>query len=113
MVYAFKSLFVGSFLSQASRIALEEGLYSCILNFIKGLKTIPVIKTDEVFLYVRNFLGYILESMTKIQNIQKVNNYFEYVTLRNTCYFTLKTIKSQAILKLDNGEHVLVDKESM
>jgi len=99
--------------SQASRIALEEGFFTCVLNFIKGLKTIPIIKSDDTFLYIRNFLGFILASTDKIKNSQKINNHFEYVALKNTCYFTLKPIKTPAYLKLDNGKKVLVDKESL
>lgn len=113
LVYAFKTIFVGCFLSQASRIALEEGLYSCILNFIKGLKTQPAIKTNEIFLYIRNFFGFILESITKVNNTDKIKSHFEHFVLRNACFFTLKTIKSQAIVKLDSGQFVLIDKESM
>lgn len=103
LVYALKSLFKGGFLSQASRIALEEGLYTCILNYIKGLKTIPDIKTDEVFLYIRNFLGFVFESATKVTELDKVNKHFESVTLRNTCFYTLKTIKTPVLLKKDDG----------
>jgi len=62
LVYAFKSIFSECFISQASRIALEEGLFACVLNFIKCLKTIPAIKSDDIFLYIRNFLGFILTS---------------------------------------------------
>ena len=92
---------------------MEEGLFTCVLNFIKGLKTLPSIKSDEILLYVRNFLGFILASTDKIKDAQKINNHFEYVTLKNTCYFTLKPIKTPAYLKLDNGKKVLVDKESL
>lgn len=113
LVYAFKSLFSECFLSQASRIALEEGLFTCVLNFIKGLKTIPSIKIDEAFLYIRNFLGFILVSAEKTKDVQKINSHFESIILKNTCYFTLKPIKIPAYVKLDKGQKVLVDKESI
>lgn len=110
LVYAFKSIFSDCFVSQVSRIALEEGLFACVLNFIKGLKTIPSIKSDDAFLYIRNFLGYILTSSTKAKDIPKINNHFESIILRNICYFTLKPIKTPGYIKLDNGKRVVVDK---
>lgn len=110
LIYAFKSIFSDCFVSQISRITLEEGLFACVLNFIKGLKTIPSIKSDDAFLYIRNFLGYILTSSTKAKDIPKINNHFESIILRNICYFTLKPIKTAGYIKLDNGKRVVVDK---
>jgi hypothetical protein len=83
------------------------------LNFIKGLKTVPKVKIDEVFLYIRNFLGYIFDSMSKVTNLAQINNHFESVNLQNVCTFTMKTIKTPAIVKIDNGQIVLVDRLEM
>ncbi len=112
LVYAFKSLFRGTLISQPSRIALEEGLFSSILNFFKSLKTVPAIKTDEVFSYIRNFLGFIIESTTKITDLEKVKAHSNAITLQNLCYLTLKPIKNPALLKLDYGVTVVVDREA-
>jgi hypothetical protein len=112
LVYAFKSLIRGTLISQASRIALEEGLFSSILNFIKGLKTVPTIKIDEVFSYIRNFLGFILESTTKIADLEKVKAHSSAVTLQNLCYLTLKPVNNPALLKLDYGITVVVDRDA-
>jgi hypothetical protein len=69
LAYAFNQLFNNCFLSQSSRIALEEGLFTCILNYLKGLKTIPVITIDDVFSYLRNFIGLILETIKKVTDV--------------------------------------------
>lgn len=34
------------FVSQASRIALEEGIFTCIMNYIQGLNVIPQVKVN-------------------------------------------------------------------
>ena len=112
LVYVFKSIFRGTLISQPSRIALEEGLFSSILNFLKGLKTLPAIKTEEVFSYIRNFFGFIIESTTKITDLEKVKTHSNAVTFQNLCYLTLKPIKIPALLKLDYGVTVVVDRDA-
>ena len=64
-------------------------------------------------MYVRNFLGYILEAMTKITDFSQVNAHNDSVNLQNVCTFTLKNIVTPAIVKIDDGQIILVDKLSM
>ena len=39
-------LFNNGFVSQNSRIALEEGLFACIVNYVQGLATASNVKLN-------------------------------------------------------------------
>ena len=58
-------------------------------------------------------MGYIFESMKKVTNSLEVNSHFESVNLQNVCTFTLKNIKIPAIVKIDDGQIILVDRDAM
>lgn len=69
LTYALKVFLRDKFLSQASRIALEEGFFSAILNYAKSCQKPTIIYINEVFLYIRSFLGFVLEGMSKLTKI--------------------------------------------
>jgi hypothetical protein len=39
-------IFNNEFVSQMSRIALEEGIYACVVNYVQGLAVMPKVKVN-------------------------------------------------------------------
>ncbi len=48
--------------------------------------------------------------MTKVTNVENLNKHFSIIAIQNTCTFTLKTIKNPSVVKIDDGQTLLVDK---
>lgn len=73
LVYAFKCLMRNNFLSQAHRIALEEGLLLAISEYIRACTPVlDQLEYSNIFTHIRDFLGYVLEGMKKLANFQDI-----------------------------------------
>lgn len=61
LAFALKCLFNKVFASQAHRIALEEGLFAAICDFLKSCDPLPKnIEMDNVFSCFRSYMGFCL-----------------------------------------------------
>lgn len=57
----------GGFLSQAHRIALEEGLYVTLWHYLSGCDPKPTTEPKNIFLHIRDFLGFALQSCDSLK----------------------------------------------
>lgn len=71
LVYALKCLFNNNFLSQAHRIALEEGWLMCLSDFARICKPEPTtVLYSDLFLHSRRYIDYLLELMPSLNNLE-------------------------------------------
>ena len=59
-VCALRVLFYFGFLSQAHRIALEEGFYTAVWNYCKSSTSQPHTEKQFLFNHIRHFIGFVL-----------------------------------------------------
>jgi hypothetical protein len=104
-------LFKKAFLSQAHRIALEEGFYVAMWHFISACNPVPQTEVGKLFSHTRDFFGFVMEGMKNTPKSEvEINARSQTLVIQNSCALTTKPIKIPVFVKLDNENFVLVDK---
>lgn len=87
--------------------AVEEYLKSCT-------PMSDTLQYEDIFVdNFRYFLGFLLEGIKKMANLAELKEQEEDVEVQVNCHFTIKPIQHPRLIKCDNGEYVLVDREQM
>lgn len=111
---ALRVLFYSGFLSQAHRIALEEGFYAAIWNYAKSSNPHPHTEKQFLFNHIRHFLGFVLDAIGHTPHSeQEFSQREETLLITKSCQLTTKDIKVPALIKLDDGKTILVDRPEL
>jgi hypothetical protein len=103
-----------NFVSQVHRIAIEEGLMLALADHIKNCTPeLDKLEYSEIFTHFRDFMDFVVVNLKKLTNMGEVKESEEDVEVQTNCHFTMKPIKVPRLIKIDNQEIVLVDKDQM
>lgn len=111
LVFGLKCLLNNVFISQTHRIAIEEGLLQTLSEHLKYCSPeLDKLEYKDIFLHLRDFLGFVFEGFKKMNNIDQIKEAEEVVDIQTICVFTLKPIKVPRFIRIDTKEIKLVDK---
>lgn len=107
-------MFHSGFLSQAHRIALEEGFYAGVWTYAKSSTPQPHTEKQFLFNHIRHFIGFVMESLKhSAHSDAEFAKVEETIVLSKICQLTNKDIKTPGLIKLDDGKTILVDKSEL
>lgn len=104
---ALAQLLLGGFVSQAHKVALEEGLFYQIQAWAREAS--QELKPAEIFKSIRPFIGYILEWGKQLQVSDAMRKRNSFVVMRAECHLSAQTILRPGLVELDSKDKVIVD----